>query len=731
MREARVPEKLTYSTQEKVVENVARPTAIRRRSVGVRLLALIVLAVVVAIPAALSPVPADADTTFTVNKTGDGQDANLANAACDANASQSGKQCTLRAAIEESNDTPGVDTINFNIGGTDPVKTISPASLLPTITESVIINGYSQPGASANTRATGNNAILNIQLNGTNAGVQAKGLAIEADDSTVKGLVINRFDGRGIVVEGFNTTGNKVQGNFIGTNAAGTVDLGNSNDGVDVFGSSDNTVGGTARAARNVISGNGDEGVQILGDSATENEVLGNYIGTDKSGTSDLGNSGEGVIIVDARDNAIGGTAAGAANVISGNNRNGVQIQDGFSPGIPTGNEVQGNFIGTNVSGAQPLGNSLGGVSVDDASSNTVGGTEPGARNIISGNIAEGVLIQNTDATGNKIEGNFIGTNVSGTQPLGNGSDGVRISRASDNTVGGTASGATNVISGNSGSNADGVEIFGSEATGNQVLGNRIGTRADGSGDLGNTDDGVAILAPDNTIGGTTVAARNLISGNCGDGVSMVGSAANGNEVKGNFIRVNDNDGVDLSGDGNTIGGATSAEGNSIFANGDDGVDVFSSGEGNSVLSNRIFDNVGLGIDLLGANGVTNNDTDDPDTGANNLQNFPVIASAIRSSSGITTITGTINSNLSQSFTIQCFQADGDPTDHGEGQFFLGSTTTATNANGDSSVFTCTSNDPEVGQEVSVTATNTTGTATNTAIGDTSEFSRNAVVSGP
>jgi hypothetical protein len=458
---------------------------------------------------------------------------------------------------------------------------------------------------------------------------------------------------------------------------------------------------------------------------------LGNYIGTDKSGTSDLGNSGEGVIIVDARDNAIGGTAAGAANVISGNNRNGVQIQDGFSPGIPTGNEVQGNFIGTNVSGAQPLGNSLGGVSVDDASSNTVGGTEPGARNIISGNIAEGVLIQNTDATGNKIEGNFIGTNVSGTQPLGNGSDGVRISRASDNTVGGTASGATNVISGNSGSNADGVEIFGSEATGNQVLGNRIGTRADGSGDLGNTDDGVAILAPDNTIGGTTVAARNLISGNCGDGVSMVGSAANGNEVKGNFIRVNDNDGVDLSGDGNTIGGATSAEGNSIFANGDDGVDVFSSGEGNSVLSNRIFDNVGLGIDLLGANGVTNNDTDDPDTGANNLQNFPVIASAIRSSSGITTITGTINSNLSQSFTIQCFQADGDPTDHGEGQFFLGSTTTATNANGDSSVFTCTSNDPEVGQEVSVTATNTTGTATNTAIGDTSEFSRNAVVSGP
>jgi len=191
--------------------------------------------------------------------------------------------------------------------------------------------------------------------------------------------------------------------------------------------------------------------------------------------------------------------------------------------------------------------------------------------------------------------------------------------------------------------------------------------------------------------------------------------------VKGNFIRVNDDDGVNLSGDGNTIGD------NSIFANGGDGVEVFSSGQGNSVLSNRISDNVGLGIDLLGTNGVTANDLvadKDSDTGANNLQNFPVITSAIRSSGGTTTITGTINSNPSQNYSIQCFQADGDPSHHGEGQFFLGSTTTATNANGDSSVFTCTSNDPEVDQEVSVTATNT-------ASGDTSEFSRNVVVSGP
>ena len=139
---------------------------------------------------------AHAATTFAVNRTGDALDANLANAVCDVNASQRGNQCTLRAAIQEANDTAGTDQIRFNIVSAASVKTISPASALPTITEAVTINGYSQTGASANTLATGNDAVLKIQLNGANAG-PVNGLTIEASDSTIKGLVYDQTTYRG------------------------------------------------------------------------------------------------------------------------------------------------------------------------------------------------------------------------------------------------------------------------------------------------------------------------------------------------------------------------------------------------------------------------------------------------------------------------------------------------------------------------------------------------------
>src|SRR5918998_6971478 len=148
--------------------------------------------------------------TFIVNRTADTPDANLANAACDVNASQQGNQCTLRAAIQEANDTNGADEIRFNIVSAAAVKTIFPTSALPTITEAVTINGYTQTGASQNTLAEGNDAVLKVQLNGTNAG-PAHGLVIEAPDTTIRGLVINRFVGNGVFITG---SGAKVLGNF-------------------------------------------------------------------------------------------------------------------------------------------------------------------------------------------------------------------------------------------------------------------------------------------------------------------------------------------------------------------------------------------------------------------------------------------------------------------------------------------------------------------------------------
>jgi hypothetical protein len=520
----------------------------RARTLTFYVLALLVAA---SIGVLLAANPAYA-ANFIVNRNGDAPDANINNAACDANASQRGNQCTLRAAIQESNDTAGADQIRFNIVSAASVKTVSPTSALPTITEQVTINGYTQSGASPNTLATGNNAVLKVQLNGTNAGTgpNANGLVIEASNSTVRGLVINRFDSRGIVVEGFNTTGNRVQGNFIGTNSGGTSALGNE-DGVDIQQADDTTVGGTASGSRNVISGNRDAGIQIVSDSATGNEILGNYIGTNKNGTSDLGNSGEGVHISDARNSTVGGTVSGARNVISGNNRQGVLIQTLFD-----------------------------------------------------------------NPTGNKIEGNFVGTSAAGTAALGNGLDGVQIAGADDNTVGGTASGA----------------------------GNRI-------------------------------------ANNGASGVSVI------------------------------VNGAFGAE----------------EAAGNRVLGNSIFANSGLGIDL-GANGTTNNDTDDPDTGANNLQNFPVITSAIRSNTTrFTTISGTLNSNPSRNdILIHCFVAAPDASGHGEGQIPIAQTTASTNANGDGS-FACVSPVPVLGQTVTATAT-----VRRQFVGDTSEFSENVgVVLGP
>src|SRR5262245_54496371 len=177
---------------------------------------------------------------------------------------------SLRQAILDANDhantlnTGGVaDTIAFNIPG-GGVQTVAPLSALPTITDPVVIDGYTQPGARPNTLANGDDAVLLIELNGGSTRASS-GLKITAGGSTVQGLVMNRFDGEGIQLTG--GAGNAVQGNFIGTDATGTLALGNSG-GVSISSNtSNNTVGGTTPAARNVISGNARYGISISGGS--------------------------------------------------------------------------------------------------------------------------------------------------------------------------------------------------------------------------------------------------------------------------------------------------------------------------------------------------------------------------------------------------------------------------------------------------------------------------------
>jgi hypothetical protein len=277
--------------------------------------------------------PSRASTTFTVNIPGAVRDANTGDDRCDVNAFGTGDQCSLRAAIEQANRIPGADAINFNIPddfGTG-VHTINVGTgdlgSLPAVTEQVSINGYTQPGASPNTLAVGDDAKLKVELNGTNAGFASNGLILDASNSTVKGLAINRFDSDNILIIG---DGNKIQGNFVGTDPTGTTSSSDDSvEGVKVVSGFNNVIGGATRDARNIISGNR-QGVIVS--NGSNNSIQGNYIGTDKSGKLSLGNVLSGVSILSS-NNTVGGPTAGAGNVISGNRDDGVFISAALGPG--------------------------------------------------------------------------------------------------------------------------------------------------------------------------------------------------------------------------------------------------------------------------------------------------------------------------------------------------------------------------------------------------------------
>ena len=252
---------------------------------------------------------------------------------------------SLRQAVRDANAAPGTDTIAFNIPGAGP-HTIRPASALPTVTDPVVIDGYTQPGASPNTNPLnlGSNAVLQVELDGSGAGAGIAGLTITAGNSTVRGLVINRFnnqraDGIRLRTEG----GNVIEGNFIGTDVTGTADLGNSGPGIVLDGGIDNRVVG------NVISRNL-AGVVIQGATATGNVIEGNFIGTDITGTADLGNSGDGIVMERGSNSVVG-------NVISNNLAAGINIFGAAT----SGNVIEGNFIGTDRTGRIALGQKNGG----------------------------------------------------------------------------------------------------------------------------------------------------------------------------------------------------------------------------------------------------------------------------------------------------------------------------------------------------------------------------------
>ncbi len=297
------------------------------------------------------------------------------------------------------------DTIDFNIPGTG-VQTIALTAGLPPIEKPMTIDGYSQPGASPNTLADGDNAVLLIDLNGSAAGNQIVGLGINSGSTTVDGLAINGFSGIGIavIVKG----GDVITGNFIGTNPAGTAADANQADGILVSdGSNDNTIGGTTPAARNLISANDQRGVQIYGShGSTGNVVEGNFIGTNAAGTAAIANQDEGVLVNGAATkNTVGGTTAATANIISGNARAGVWLADAGT----SGNVVEGDFIGTNAAATAAIPNQGDGVLVSNGAANdNIGGIIAGVGNTIANNNGSGVYVSDSGTTGITVRGNAV-----------------------------------------------------------------------------------------------------------------------------------------------------------------------------------------------------------------------------------------------------------------------------------------------------------------------------------
>ena len=296
---------------------------------------------------------------------------------------------SLRKAIDDANFIVGIDTITFNIPGSG-VQTITPFSPLPQITESVIIDGSSQPGFTG---------IPLIELNGSGAGTATDGIEITGGGSTVKNLIINRFGGDGIeLTSGENT----ILGCYIGTNSIGTVDSGNGGNGIRIGFGENNRIGSANVSDRNIISGNNANGIRVFGKDSSDNEIVGNYIGTDLTGTTDLGNSENGIEIQEGLGNIIGGATADLGNVISGNDFNGIRFANGF------GNQAKSNKIGTDVTGVTDLGNTLDGIQLGvNANNNNIGGSTGG--NTIAFN-ADGVNVF-TGASGNSIRGNSIFSN--------------------------------------------------------------------------------------------------------------------------------------------------------------------------------------------------------------------------------------------------------------------------------------------------------------------------------
>ncbi len=411
---------------------------------------------------------------------------------------------SLRAALSKvNNPSLNFDTIEFNIRGSG-AHIISPTTALPRLTAPVVIDGYSQPGSAPATDQ--DPAELDIVVSMA-SGVVGSGLELDTDCSVVTGLVINDSSEHGLVVNGDQNT---VTGSYFGTKHAGEFGAGNVADGILIGGDS-NTIGGELPADVNLLSDNGENGIHVQFGTGTQ--ILGNLIGTDAAGSVAMGNADAGIldqgesttisgnvlsgndknglvlagsdanvtlndvgvvedsggatqplpntqdgIVIPGENNVVGGEDVG--NTVAANGANGVSISGAE-------NTVAANFVGLDAGATSGLGNERDGILVT-GTRNVIGGADSPLGNIASDNIRDGIHIacpklarSCSGAEDNLVEHNLTGTDPAGLDPRPNQRDGIHI-EASNNTT------QDNLVQFN---RMNGIEVNGD---GNQLITNTI-----------------------------------------------------------------------------------------------------------------------------------------------------------------------------------------------------------------------------------------------------------------
>ncbi len=623
--------------------------------------------------------------TFVVDSAADVGDLTPGDGLCEISV---GGPCTLRAAVTEADTTPAtLDTIGFAIGGAP----IFLGSKLHVMTP-VIIDGFTEPGVTL--LSPSHFPFCELKFFAGSSGLKGVALLVPCVE---------------MIGDGNTFVGNKVGVDHTFTDI----------DGSSVtFKGADNVIGGATEAERNIfVDAHLTVGTGAEGTAVHHNVVKGNFFGVLPDGLTRIGDSS--CLFMSGPDNTVGGAILGEGNLFAGPLAPFGCSATIFLHGLAsTGNLILGNALGVGIDGSSVLGGEVTGILGEfDARANTIGGSGPGSGNRIAGlagTESHGIHLAGT-GTGNHVKGNLIGTDLSGTFDLGVTGHGIFVEEVFSSMIGGTETGAGNLISGNAG-NGIHVKAHSLDPSLHSILGNRIGVNLGGTIALANTGYGIYLEDADEiTIGGTSSGSGNLISGNSIAGIYL--DTVKDELIQGNFIGTNADEtglipnggwGIEVeSGRFNTIGGTDPGAGNTIAGNTLGGIGVWNIGAFAweiEMSANSIYANGGLAIDL-DIDGVTANDPGDGDSvGANHGQNFPDLTSVVPGATP--TVSGTLSSIASSSFEVQFFASSVcDSSGYGEGERYLGSATVVTESDGLGTFDTVLTESIATGEFITATAT--------------------------